>query len=93
MAAADDLIGKDGQSDERYAVIDGLLVAEQAAVGQEESDLGMAQQILLRQPRGQHDVGWHAVRLAFEFPDDSLRQAGERVDEHLLGRLGQVGAA
>ena len=43
LLGVDGLVGKDGQSDERNPVVDGLLFAVESTVGDEQTDFRMAQ--------------------------------------------------
>ena len=69
-----------------------LLTAGLAPVGHEELELGMGEDVLLREPLGQHHVRrlvLHHLRLPL--PEDSLLQAAEDVDQGQADVLGHVG--
>lgn len=81
------LIGPDGQSDERDAMINSFLFTQQTAVCDEKTDLWMTQQILLWQPRHEFDVSRNDVvgqdAFVLPFPYDTLRQSREGRHENV----------
>ena len=69
-------------------MIDGLLVAEESAVGDEEAYFAVTEKILLGKPGGQLDVGrkvWDPV-FVFPLPEDALTQSAESGD-HDVSRV------
>ena len=71
---------------------EGLLAAGLAPVGHEQLQLGMGEDVLLRQPLGQHHVRRLVVHLLrLPLPQDPLLQPAEDVHQGRAGLLGHVG--
>ena len=76
-------MSKNGFSYNRFLIAERFLEARLSSVGDEDFEVLMGQDVVLRQPLGQENVGWQVSHLTrLPLPDDSLFQSAESVKDN-----------